>query len=269
MRKHIIITLILLALTAYVTVIYFKNLNSPESHPASVISEIPDSAPLIFEFNNDNGFYDIFRGDTLLSAVTGKAAVSELDTLRRQVLQNAMLIKYFAGQNIFISIHPITGKKIELLLTLSAGKGFTDSIFNAVEKQPDNDLSITQSHSAANRLYTIYIKTLRRPFYLIEKDENVFSGSFSAELAEQAAIYKPQKGKKSFILLPDQQNANSLANLYVNYAQFDPLISLLFKNRNTDIFKSFRSMPGVCRALTLNYKTGALMFNGSTSIRSG
>jgi hypothetical protein len=102
----------------------------------------------------------------------------------------------------------------------------------------------------------------------LEKEENVLSGSFSQELAQQAATYKPQKNKRSFILLPDQQNANALATLYVNYSQLDPLFNLIFKNRNTDIFREFRMLPGFA-ALSLNYKTGALMFDGSTSISAG
>jgi hypothetical protein len=265
MRKHIIITLILLALTAYVTVVYFKNLNSPESHAASVISVIPDSAPLIFEFDNDNSFYDIFKTDTLFSAVTGKAVIGELDTLRQQVLQNPMLSKYFAGQNLFISFHPFPGKKIELLLTLSATKDFNINVINQLAKEPNSGLSITPLRTPAKHGYTVYIKALRKPFYLIEKDENVLSGSFSGELIQQAATYKPQKNKRSFILLPDQQNANALATLYVNYNQLDPLFSLIFKNRNTDFFKEFRILPGFA-ALSLNYKTGALMFDGSTSV---
>jgi len=268
MRKHVLITLILLALTAYVTVLYFKSINSPENHAASVISVIPDSAPLIFEFNNDTSVYNIFKGDTLFSAINGKAATDELDTLRRVLLQNTILSKYFTGQNLFISAHPFPGRKIELLLTLSATKGFNPNVFNQLAKQPNNGLLVTMLQTAAKHSYGIYIKALQKQFYLVEKDENVLSGSFSLELAQQAANYKPKKGKAAFILLPDQQNANSLANLYVNYSQLDPLFSLIFKNRNTDIFKSFRMLPAFA-ALTLNYKTGALMFDGSTSISAG
>jgi len=265
MRKHILITLILLALTAYVTIVYFKNLNSPESHAAVVISVIPDSAPLIFEFNNDSSVYDIFKGDTLFSAVAGKETVSQLDTLRRQVLLNAALRKYFTGQNLFISVHPFPGKQIELLLTISATKDFNINAFNLPAKQPNIAFSVMPLHTSAKHGFIINVKALGKPFYLVEKGENVFSGSFSADLAEQAAIYKPQKGKQSFTLLPDQQNANSLANLYVNYSQFDRLFSLLFKNRNTDIFKNFRMLPAFA-ALTLNYRKDALMFDGSTSL---
>ncbi|HZY38486.1 MAG TPA: hypothetical protein VFE53_17630 [Mucilaginibacter sp.] len=268
MRKHIIITLILLALTAYVTVVYFKNLNAPESHAGSVISVIPDTAPLIFEFNNESSFYDIFKSDTLFSTVTGKKTIGELDTLRQQVLLNPILNKYFAGQNVFISFHPSSEKKIELLITLSASKDFTADVINNMAKQPNTGLQIKPLHTAVKTGYTFYVNALRKPFYLVEKEENVWSGSFSDELIRQAAAYKPQKTKRTFILLPDQQNANSLANLYVNYSQLDPLFSLIFKNRNTDIFREFRMFPGFA-ALSLNYKTGALMFEGTSATGSG
>ncbi|MDB5006511.1 MAG: hypothetical protein JWP45_904, partial [Mucilaginibacter sp.] len=38
-----------------------------------------------------------------------------------------------------------------------------------------------------------------------------------------------------------------------------------FKNKNTDIFKTLKLLPGLA-ALTLNYRSDALMFNGSTNI---
>jgi len=268
MRRLIVITLILLALTAYITIVYFKALNSPANHAASVISVIPDNAALIFEFNNDSSFYDIFKADTLFNAIVGNAAIGELDTLHRLLLQNAVLNKYFAGQNVFISIHPLPGKKMDFLLTMPATKDFSPNVLNALSKQPNSGLSVTMLHTAAKRGYIINIQAMHKSFYLIEKDENVLSGSFSPELVQQAAVYKPQKNKPAFILLPDQQNANSLANLYINYSQIDALFGLLFKNRNTDIFKNFRTLRTFA-ALTLNYKTGALMFDGSTSISTG
>ena len=88
--------------------------------------------------------------------------------------------------------------------------------------------------------------------------------SFSKELVDQGSIYKPKRNQPAFVLLSDQQNANSLANLYVNYAQLNPLFDILFKNKSTDIFKSFRLLSSF-GALSLNYKTDALMFNGTTS----
>src|SRR5580698_8923978 len=115
MRKQIIITILLLIATAYVTIVYFKNLNPPGTHTSRVMNEIPDNASLVFEFNNDPSFYDIFRGSKLFVAVTGKRVLGELDTLKQQVLQNTSLDKFFSGQNIYISVHPDSAKNIALL----------------------------------------------------------------------------------------------------------------------------------------------------------
>jgi hypothetical protein len=266
MKKQIIITTILLIAAVVVTIVYFKNLNPPGTRTSRVISAIPNSASLIFEFNNDKSFYDIFTGNRLLTAVIGKQKIGELDTLRTQLLQNPLLEQYFTGQNIFISLHPSTTNNIDLLLTMSAANGFEPSIIDQLAKQPNSGLLITPLHSGGKQGYNIYITALKKIFYVINNADDIFSGSFSKELIEQSSVYKSIKNKKSFILLSEQQNANSLANLYVNYSQLNALFDHLFKNKNTDIFKSFRLLPGLA-ALSLNYKTDALMFNGSTSVQ--
>jgi hypothetical protein len=129
MKKQIIITLILLAATVYVTVVYFKNLNPPGTRTSQVMYSIPDNAALIFEFNNDKGFYDIFKDNKLFAAVIGKQKLSLLDTLRQQLLQNSILVKYFTGQNIFISLHPSKTDGIDLLLSMSPATGFEPDLF--------------------------------------------------------------------------------------------------------------------------------------------
>ena len=265
MKKQIIITLILLIATAFITVFYFKNLNPPGTHTSRVMRTIPDNAALIFEFNNDKSFYDIFTGNKLLAAVIGRQKISELDTLRRQLLLNPLLEQYFTGQNIFISLHPSKTNNIDLLFTISATNAVDASTINQLAKQPNSGLPVTPFSTNGKQGYNIYISTLKKRFYLISDADNIFSGSFSKELIEQCSAYKNNKNDRQFVLLPEQQNVNSLANLYVNYSQFTPMFDQLFKNKNTDIFKSFRLLPGLA-ALSLNYKTDALMFNGSTTI---
>src|SRR5471030_1975084 len=104
MKRQIIITVILLIATAFITVVYFKNLNTPGMHTSQVIRTIPGNAMLVFEFNNDKTFYDIFNENKLIIAVTGRQKLDELATLRKQLLQNPLLDQYFTGQNIFVSV---------------------------------------------------------------------------------------------------------------------------------------------------------------------
>jgi len=266
MKKHLIITLILLLATAYVTVVYFKNLNPPGSNTSRVMHTIPGNASMVFEFNNDSTFYDIFNGNQLFSAVTGRQVIGQLDTLRQQLLQNQILNKYFAGQNIFISVHPTQTKNIELLVTLAASNGFGPAVIDQLARQPGSGILITPLKAGAKQGYTFYINALKKRFYMVSNDHDIYSGSFSKELIDEVSANKKNNQTPSFVLLSEQQNANSLANIYVNYSQLDLLFDCIFKNKNTDIFKSFRLLNGLA-ALSLNYKTDALMFNGETSVQ--
>lgn len=267
MKKQIIITIILLVATAFITVVYFRNLNTPGMHTSQVMRAIPGNASLIFEFNNEKGFYDIFSNNVLLTAVTGKQTIGELDALRRTLLLNPALERYFTGQNIFVSVHP-SKASIGLLLTISSADGFEPSIIEQLTKQPNSGLLVTPLRtSGGSEAFNIYISSLKKRFYVINSAENIFSGSFSKELIDQCSANRNDKNKPSFVLLSERQNANSLAKLYVNYSQLTPLFDHLFENKNTDIFKRFRLLPGLA-TLNLNYKTNALMFNGSTTIQT-
>ena len=264
MKKQIIITLILLLATAYVTVVYFKNLNPPGSNTSRVMRAIPGNATMVFEFNNDPSFYDIFKGNQLFGAVAGRQVLGQLDTLRQQLLQNQILSKYFLGQNIFISVHPSQTKNLELLVTLPASNDFGPAVIDQLAKQTGTGILITPLKSGAKQGYTFYISALKKRFYVVSNDHNIYSGSFSKELIDEVSTNKKSNKPPSFVLLSEQQNANSLANIYVNYSQLDPLFDCLFSNKSTDIFRRFRLFPGLA-ALSLNYKTDALMFNGETS----
>jgi hypothetical protein len=267
MKKLIITTIVLLAAAAYITVMYFRDLSPPGMRTSEVMGTIPGNAALIFEFNNEKGFYDIFNDNTLLTSVIGKDKLADIDTLRSQVLQNPLLTKYFNGQNLFISLHPLKNNNTDLLFTISAAKGFKVSVINKLEKQQGTGLIVTTIKVDGKPAYCIYIKVLKKRFFIINKEDNIFSGSFSEELAGQSIQYKANNDDKAFVLLSDQQNTNSLADVYVNYAQLSPLFEQLFQNRNTDIFKSVRLLPALA-VLSLNYKSDAFMFNGITTIQA-
>jgi hypothetical protein len=266
MRKHIVITLILLLTTAFITVFYFKNLNPPGTRTSRIMRTIPDNASLIFEFNNDQGFYDIFKDNRLLVAITGKEKITELDTLRSVLLLNPLLADYFTGQNAFISVHPTKTNDVDLLLTISTANNFDAQSLSELSKQHNSGLLVTPFRIGTKQGYNIYINALKKRFYVINKGDNIFSGSFSKELIDQCAIYKGKADKTTFVLLSQHQSANSLANLYVNYRAISPLLEQLFKNQNTDIFKSLKVLPGLA-ALSINYRSDALMFNGLTNIQ--
>ncbi|MEO6149536.1 MAG: hypothetical protein ABIN95_00130, partial [Mucilaginibacter sp.] len=219
---------------------------------------------LVFEFSNDEGFYDIFKDNKLLTAVAGKQALADLDVIRKTLVKKTMLKNYFGGQNIFLSMHPSPVSGVDILLTVAAKKDFTLSKFNEVAAKK-GELLITPFRLSGKPGYTVFVKSLNKRFFIIAKGHNIFSGSFSKELVEQSAKYKA-KDKQEFTLLPAQQNSNALANLYINYPQAQVLLSRLFKNE-TGLFGNLKKLPATA-VLSLNYKSDALMFNGTTTLNN-
>jgi len=266
MRKHIIVTVLLLFVAAFITIFYFNNLNTAGMRRDKLMRLIPGNAALIFEFNNDAGFYDVFENDSLFKAVAGKQRLSELTVLRDKLSLNPLLKKYFTAQNIFISIHPSKTDTADMLLTTSTANQLDLAVFDQLSKQTGNGLVVTPISERGKKGYDIYINELKKRFYIISQGENILSASFSKDLLDQSSLDKNKTDAPPFVLLSEQQNANSLANLYVNYDALSSLFDLIFANKNTDILKSLRLLPGLA-TLSLNYRRDALMFNGSTNIR--
>jgi hypothetical protein len=95
MRRIIVITLILIAATAYITVEYFKNLNTSGMHAGNVTRTIPDNASLVFEFANEKSFYDIFTDNALIGSLIGEQKITDLDTVRKVLFNNHILDQFF------------------------------------------------------------------------------------------------------------------------------------------------------------------------------
>ncbi|MES2808180.1 MAG: hypothetical protein V4619_06125 [Bacteroidota bacterium] len=265
MRRLIITTVVLFIAVIAVTVAYFKNLSNPGLHTSETMRYIPDDAALVFEFKNDDGFYDIFTSNKLFASVIGQDQLSELDTLRHQLLTTPPLKQFFDGQNTFISLHPIKNKTIELLITVAAVKGFKARDLDKISNQSNKTLLVSPINIEGKPGYTIYSGILKKRFYLLNKAEGIYTASFSKDLIDQAARYQPKKDKINFLALPAQQNNNALANLYVNYSRLDILLSTLFKNKNTEIFKGFKFLSAQA-ALNLDFKNDALLFTGFSNI---
>jgi hypothetical protein len=248
---------------SYVTIVYFENLNTSGMRTGQVMQAIPASAAIIFEFNNDKSFYDIYKGNKLFAAVAGRQKLDELAGLQQQILLNPSFEKYFNGQNIFISLHPLKKNDIGFLFTIASINGFDEQFIENLAKQANSGLLITPFGTEIKQGFTVYIKALKKRFYAFINTDNILSGSFSRQLVDEAVSGQNEKGKPVFNPVSEKQNSNSLANLYVNFKQLTPLFYQLFKNKGTDIFENFRAFPALA-TLSINYRNDALMFNGST-----
>lgn len=266
MKRLVIATIILLIATVMVTVVYFKNLGGVSQQTTQALRTIPNDASLILEFNNEKSLYDIFTGNKLFMNLIGEDKMTELIALKKGILQNPVIEPHLSGQNLYISMHPQKGDDIDFLITISIPRGFEPALFDELSKQKKNGLVLNTFNIGEKQGYVIYLSDIKRRFYLINKDDQTLSGSFSRTLIEECSKYDYQKGKQAFVLLSDRQSSNSLANLYINYNALSPLFLQVFASKNPDLLRSFRQLPAFA-ALSLNYKTDALMFNGLTKIQ--
>ncbi len=265
MKRLIIITVILIAATAVITVAYFKHLSPPGKRATQVINTIPDSAALIFEFNNDSSFYDIYKNSQLFSALVGQPAIKQFNTLRHVLLNSPNLHGIFADQDIFISVHPQPNDSVAYLFTATEDMRMKPEAFKNIANLKGT--TFTPVSFGKSRGFKIHSDSLAADFYMAERAGQVITGSFSKELLQQSLDYKPTDKSKHFSLLPDQQNATSLGALYINYKQAGHLLSQFYKKDKLDLWKGLPILPAVT-SLSLNYKSDALMFNGFTTFKN-
>ncbi|RYE35918.1 MAG: hypothetical protein EOP42_05285, partial [Sphingobacteriaceae bacterium] len=253
MRKIILLTVFLFVSAISVTAFYFSGLRLPGQQTANVINRIPANAAIIFQFKNDREFYNLFSGNSLLTSFIGQKKASDLIYLHENLSKNI-----FNEQRIFVSLHPeINSQNISLLLTTTADKQFN------IQTLTERYIGKTTIESTGkNRITAINFTPIKEVFYICEKAD-VIAGSFDKTLLISFLENKKDTDVEVFKQLPDQQNKNSIANLYVNYGQLPALMNCLFRNQNNEFIQLLNGFAGNV-SLSLNYKTDALFFNGYT-----
>ncbi|MCJ8208928.1 hypothetical protein MUY27_04355 [Mucilaginibacter sp. RS28] len=260
--KQIIATIFLLAAAAAVTVVYFKSIHNPAT-PTELMRYIPADAALVAEFNNDDIFYEAYSGNPILANVAGASKTEELKALYTQVLQNAAYKDAFENERIYLSLHPSDAEQTDLLVTTAFKETFKEQDLVNAKAFSGKQLKIE-----GKPVYQLHINGIQRPFYLFSPQKQVLSGSFSEEVLKDAIHHDPKNADKNFATVSEQQHNNALSILYVNFAQLQPLFKQWYKAANPELFRPLRLLSAKA-ALSLNYKTDAFMFNGTTSIDEG
>eukprot|EP01037_Dinobryon_pediforme_P000741 gene741-744_t len=106
---------------------------------SQVLELIPENASFIFEFNNDKGFYDIFKDNKLFAPVIGQNQLDELNAVY-------LLLRSYA----------------DLLITLSCGTGFNPSVLEQLSKLAGSGLVVTPIRITGRQGYNIYINSLKK-----------------------------------------------------------------------------------------------------------
>ena len=261
--KHFITTIILLAAAVVVTVVYFRSLNQPGKRPAEIMRFIPNDASLVLEFSNDDGFYEAFNNSTLFTSIMGPQKSAELLSLKKALLNEPALKAAFANQHIFISLYPDGADKLEFLITTSPNSKSDGSSLAKLTGNKARNFTLAKNKD----VFKLTLPGLDRPFYVYENEDKIISAGFSAELVVKASAYNYKEHRDTFLQLSNQQDENALAVLYINYDQLQPLFKQLFVAKNAELLRPLRMLSAKA-ALSLNYKTTALMFNGLSEIKS-
>lgn len=258
MRRIILIAVFLFITAVVVTAFYFAKLKPSGQNTANVIEQIPEDAALVFEFKNDHEFYDLFRQSSLLTSFIGQKKANELQYLHQHLMKQTA----FNNRSIFISLHPgITSGNLDMLMLVNADDvKEAQQTLNALINNSD---AAFETETLGNKtIHDITFPALKEAFYLTY-NSGVLAGSFNKALLLNFLDERKENKVSNLAQLSDQQNKNSIANLYVNFQRFPVLFKQLFKNQNDDFFRFLAGFPASA-ALSLNYKTDALLFNGFT-----
>lgn len=262
MRNIILITVFLFIAAITVTVFYFSKIKLPGQNTTNVINQIPQDAILIFEFKNDPEFYDLFKESPLLTSFIGQKKAEELQYLHLLLLKQPALNAVFNNRSIYISLHPeLQSDNIDMLLSANADgiKDWQKSLQEII-RQAKGEL---KSEKIGNKIVQkINFPSIKEAFYL-SVNAHVLAGSFNQNLVLKFLDERKENKVANLTQLSNQQNKNSIADLYVNYQQFPVLFKQMFRYQQDDFFRFLSGFPASA-ALSLNYKTDALLFNGYT-----
>ncbi|QQL50618.1 hypothetical protein [Mucilaginibacter ginkgonis] len=263
--KHMLIAIALLIITAVVTIFYFRSISQANLKPADLLKHVPGDAALVLEYNNDDSFYEAFNDNNLFASILGPIKTREFALLKKALMQNAVFKSYFKNRPFYVSVHPLTGEQIDVLITTTAANPGKEKLYKNAAILNDPNFKANVSYPGYTKLLKLDIAGMGRSFFISESDDHVFSASFSLPLLRIAAEYDIKNQRNDFYQVPDQQHANAFGLLYINYAQLKPLVAQVFSGSNPELLKSFKSLAAQA-ALSFNYRKDALMFNGLTAI---
>jgi|GEM_PF-1020098 len=268
MKKIIIIISFLLLCVFAVTWLYFKDIYSSEKSVDKVFSVIPDDASLIFEYKNEDSFYDIFKDFTLFSDVIGKKNIDHLKALKNIFVDDELFSSHFSQNELFFSLHKTTKQHAAILVLVPLTRKQlenSEDIFELLSSKYQLD----KHTSEKNTLYTISFNNQSKFFFSIYKSMVV--GSFDESLLK-LTLEKKGKSENTFLSkdngFSESRNKNAIANLYINYNNLHQLMSNFSRKSNpaeTFGLKSFNAFS----SLNINYQSNAFMFSGITELNGG
>ena len=265
MKTIIGITAALFIAVVSVAYLYFSSLNVKSRSNNRILSEIPTDASVVFQHQNDQSLYDIFKDYTIFDTIAGPQKKEEIHWLTNFILNITALNPVISGQKVFLSFHPSKTDSIHFLWSMQLKELLNDEeITKIIASNSSNQIGKFQKKG--QNIFLIKNNTLNRVFYL-SIDKGIARGSFNKDILFRSVDKNSEKIDPEFIKTINEgvrKDENALANLFINYKR-EGFLRPFFKNDLSGNFEIFQSFSGFS-SLTLNYKNDDLIFNGLTNI---
>ena len=265
MKTIIGITAALFIAVVSVAYLYFSSLNVKSRSNNRILSEIPTDASVVFQHQNDQSLYDIFKDYTIFDTIAGPQKKEEIHWLTNFILNITALNPVISGQKVFLSFHPSKTDSIHFLWSMQLKEPLNDEeITRIIASNSSNQIGKFQEKG--QNIFLIKNNTLNRVFYL-SIDKGIARGSFNKDILFRSVDKNSEKIDPEFIKTINEgvrKDENALANLFINYKR-EGFLRPFFKNDLSGNFEIFQSFSGFS-SLTLNYKNDDLIFNGLTNI---
>lgn len=261
MRNVIILCAILLIAIAALAAKYFNALAGRDNNTTKVLNHIPSDAALIFHFNSDESFFEIFKGYQLFSHIIGPERSNELNELKN-LLSHTLLSEVTSDKKIFLSLHN-SADSVEFLFCVPLDSKFsTDQLKEALIETPQ--LSRTPLD---NELVILHFTGLKKPIYLFMQ-QGIAIASFSQDLIKRSTNEKSphlSAHRIEEINKASSKNVNAPLSLFINHEAVAPFLKGFMDGEARGDFDLLTAIKG-SSSLSMNFKSDAVMFNGISSI---
>ena len=265
MKTIIGITSALFIAVLSVAYLYFSNLNVKNRSNNQILSEIPSDASVIFQHQNDQSLYDIFKDYTIFDTIVGPQKKEDIHWLTNYLMSNVTLKTVMSGQKVFLSFHPSKTDSVDFLWSMQLKEKLNEEDIRKISvSDPSNQILTFQE--TEQDIFLIKNKTRNRPFYFAIV-KGIVRGGFNKDLLFRSLDKNSEKIDPEFIKTINEgirKDENALVNLFINYNK-QGFLQPFFRNNLSGNFEILQSFSGFS-SLSLNYKNDDLIYNGLTNI---
>ena len=230
MKKIITIISILILGIVAVTWLYFKNLTATEYSNENVFKVIPNDAAMVFEYKNEDSFYDIFKDFSLFGDLLGRNNLEHLNALKQVFVDDASISTSFAKSNLFFSIHQNQRNNADILIIAPFSKeaGDTDEIIASLKTK----FKLISDAADNLQIYQLSFNNKSNFYFIIY--QSFMIGSFEKTLVNNAKqlILSGKENNNFKIDFKSPRNKNSIANLYLNFSKIPDFLNNFSDRKN-------------------------------------